>query len=316
MGTAGRERGLLPGGKCPRGRARGLQMICPKCKNEYRDGITVCADCGCGLVEASELGENYVTLLSGREDSVETMREYLEYSGIRGVETRLADGGYFYELLVPEDERQQAAKLASVFVRQKRLQKLQENPEVSRELEQQAKPKASGAYVDSRDRAEENRASAWTLLAVGGGGLVVLLLCALGVIPIPFFAGANRFMLYGILGALFAIFLVMSLVSFRSAKTYKARAEVEDTLRSEILKWSRENLRPEREKLFQDQGFQEEILYFQRTAALKEIIGRQFVNLDESFLESVLDEVYEAVFEDAAPEDGDSAEDWDGGELS
>ena len=26
-------------------------MWCPKCKNEYREGITVCADCGCELVE-------------------------------------------------------------------------------------------------------------------------------------------------------------------------------------------------------------------------------------------------------------------------
>ena len=26
-------------------------MWCPKCKAEYRDGITICADCGCPLVK-------------------------------------------------------------------------------------------------------------------------------------------------------------------------------------------------------------------------------------------------------------------------
>lgn len=26
-------------------------MWCPKCKYEYREGIKVCADCGCELVE-------------------------------------------------------------------------------------------------------------------------------------------------------------------------------------------------------------------------------------------------------------------------
>ena len=28
-------------------------MWCPKCKTEYRDGITECADCGTQLVEGS-----------------------------------------------------------------------------------------------------------------------------------------------------------------------------------------------------------------------------------------------------------------------
>src|ERR1051325_7453935 len=30
-------------------------MICPQCKAEYRQGFTVCADCGVPLVEAAEL---------------------------------------------------------------------------------------------------------------------------------------------------------------------------------------------------------------------------------------------------------------------
>ena len=28
--------------------------ICPKCKNEYRDGITHCADCDCELISINE----------------------------------------------------------------------------------------------------------------------------------------------------------------------------------------------------------------------------------------------------------------------
>ena len=27
-------------------------MWCPKCRNEYREGITKCADCGCDLVDS------------------------------------------------------------------------------------------------------------------------------------------------------------------------------------------------------------------------------------------------------------------------
>ena len=28
-----------------------MQVFCPKCKAEYREGFTVCADCGVPLVE-------------------------------------------------------------------------------------------------------------------------------------------------------------------------------------------------------------------------------------------------------------------------
>lgn len=34
------------------------RMWCPKCKTEYRDGITECADCGTKLVERDELSDN------------------------------------------------------------------------------------------------------------------------------------------------------------------------------------------------------------------------------------------------------------------
>ena len=27
---------------------------CPKCRNEYVEGMTVCADCGCALVDSPE----------------------------------------------------------------------------------------------------------------------------------------------------------------------------------------------------------------------------------------------------------------------
>ena len=34
-------------------------LICPKCKTEYREGYTVCSDCGCELIEQPKV-ENVI----------------------------------------------------------------------------------------------------------------------------------------------------------------------------------------------------------------------------------------------------------------
>jgi len=39
---------------------RGNMLICPKCETEYRDGYSVCSDCGSQLIEKSEVKEGII----------------------------------------------------------------------------------------------------------------------------------------------------------------------------------------------------------------------------------------------------------------
>ena len=49
---------------------------CPKCKNEYREGITVCPDCGEALVSEEELTD-WVSVLFGEQDEMEKLKDFL-----------------------------------------------------------------------------------------------------------------------------------------------------------------------------------------------------------------------------------------------
>ncbi|MCR5331860.1 MAG: hypothetical protein K6E62_11855 [Lachnospiraceae bacterium] len=56
---------------------------CPKCKNEYQEGITVCADCGIPLVDELPAEDDSVAVAFIEEEELANrLKEYLEFSSI------------------------------------------------------------------------------------------------------------------------------------------------------------------------------------------------------------------------------------------
>ncbi|MCM1124077.1 MAG: hypothetical protein NC416_15960 [Eubacterium sp.] len=221
---------------------------CPVCKNEYREGIRLCAECKVELVDHLE------------DEEKDQLEEQERIARMRAMLAAEADGQ------TEEDE-----------------------PE--------SRP-VYHAYQNSASKAEDNRSSAYTLLFVGIAGFILVLLIFVGVIPLYQSAGTTRYLVCGVMGAMFILFIVFGVVSMRNSKILLIKAESEDSLLSELTKWCGENLNAEQidAGLF-DEEIAEEQKYFKRTDKMKSIINDKFMNLDEALLEHFVDEYYQGLFE-------------------
>ena len=231
--------------------------FCPKCKNEYREGFRICAECKCELV-----------------DSLEALKEQAVY---------------------PKEEVQQDAFASAAALKDEFAQKSNGSGVRPRDGYK------SGIYRNNAERAEDNKSSAWTLLTVGVVGIILLVLVMAGVIPVYFY-GVTRFMVYGVMFALFILFIVMGMVSLRNSRIFAKRAESDSTLSDTMHNWCKDNLNAADidAQVFSEEesGLAEEMKYFKRIEYIKSLLSDKFMNLDEGFLEDFVDHIYSEIFEE------------------
>lgn len=153
------------------------------------------------------------------------------------------------------------------------------------------KVKYTHVYVNNEERAEENKTIAYTLLIVGCAGLLCLILIFMKRLPM---------MMSVVMGVMFLFFIVMGIISLRSSRILAGKAQKENNLTQEIKKWCLKNIiRTEIDKrLSLEEDATEEIKYFQRFEKVKAMIQNQFMNLDEGYLDRLIDELYPELFEE------------------
>ena len=297
---------------------------CPKCKSEYREGFTVCADCGSGLVDE----EQFLKLEEERAAAEQAKRLELAMQQAAGMAAGKAGGltAREAERLAAEAEsiedtaweeapdfamqeeadtdagEEGEAGMAAGLPREQAGEGIDASchePEADAGQPKRAAGIQSAAlYQDSTERANENRSSAWISLIMGSVGLVVIVLGILGIIPLHF---SNPYLFYGVMAAVFLLFIVAGIVSMKNAKLFAKKAESENSLRDAMLAWCRENLRAQEVDgaIGVDGTESEEALYFKRFECIKAKLNYQFVNLDQCFLEKFIDDsVYDMIYAD------------------
>ena len=157
-------------------------------------------------------------------------------------------------------------------------------------------------YQDKKAKAEDFKSSAYTLLLTGFLGWASLGLMELGMLPIQF-AAPGKYFTYAVMGGLFAVFILIGLLSYRSAKKYEREAENEENLTAQIKDWVHNNLSADKvkEQVPFAEDTPDEMRYFAYFAAIKESVVQTFGTLDASYVESVCEELYAELFDTDNP---------------
>ncbi len=278
---------------------------CPKCKNEYVEGITVCADCGCELVESLEAAERE-GLFWGKSEEMLDLFEFLKASGIQTAVLVDSEEEGIKELRISPKEKEKAMGYIAILLQEQKKRWLKQNPNALKQEEEhgaEQNPSRSRhqtlepSFEAAADKAENYRSGAQTLLVIGIIGMVFLGCVLFGILPIRL-SGFTGIMTGGIMGVLFLIFIVMGAQSLKSSRKYEGRAKEESELKEALLKYCRENLFAENlDSSIPDLPELEEERYFKRTEAIRRMISTKFMNLDPGFLDQFVDEIYQEYFE-------------------
>lgn len=281
---------------------------CPICKNEYKAGYTVCADCGATLVESLDEGKKAVYF--GEESELYQICDFMRANGLKNTEISFDKKEGTYELLVEPDDLLSAQKMINVYLQKiaapKEAKKREEIQQSYTEEELAAMKQAKEAYIKEMERkpyedtakiAEEYKSGADSLLIVGVIGIIALILLHLGVIPLvlpPF----TKWMITGVMGFLFVVFVFMGMASRKSYANLKVQASSDHNTKEDVINYLKENVKPEEfdaDLVADDPGM--EILYFRRMEKLKAMVNAYSEGIDASFMEYILEEVYPDIFE-------------------
>lgn len=295
---------------------------CPKCRNEYVEGMTVCADCGCALVDSPEEFPR-AGLEQGAQDKMQELVRFLTVNGVAGV--RLEETELPEEKLVTVEEKEltRAERYKAVFLKewarehpQERKEGMEAAPEEMTEA-YETEPESgqqegmdrmetkglsgSAVYENASQKAESFRSGAWMLILVGAAGLILLALAIAGFLPVRL-SGFSGVLSGLVMGVLFLAFLLSGISSLKTSRQLGGKAKKEAGLREELLAWCRDHLLAEEiDASIEELPESEEERYFKRTERIHSLIVRNFENLDEGWLEGFVDEIYTEYFD--APEE-------------
>ena len=310
-------------------------MWCPKCKIEYREGITVCADCGTELVEKLE---NLVDVCEIKgEAAVDEMLDFLHYSGMEDIKKEWVEETESFRLMVDKKEVQRAEKLVHGYLlgkeQEKETRKEQfpeddetdaseemlpesdsseiENTEVGQNITVSSHGEDSSLFDDeveeetmellySKEQKEfVKRSEKYNDVKFSGYTLIIFGILGgvyLTLTQLKIIPLSYDLVVFCILGVLFAGFLVAGVLSLIKAGKIKKEIPAEEEKMKEIKQWMEENVTEEKMSDWRDEGVSQMENDLIVSAKLRRYLMDNFPEADKAMMEKLADEFYENKF--------------------
>ena len=273
---------------------------CPKCKNEYRAGITICPDCNEELLE--ELSEaialDFVPVFHTTDVEVKNkLVKYLIHCGHKVQEetgmTENEEGEQVeaFAILVPKDDAKEALQeIHTALVYEAKQEAGEEDLKPRRRA-----PEPSTVYVDAQSRYQEYKSSGIMFLVFA----VLFLICGILNVSgmINFMASTvSLVLIFGIA----IIFAYVGITSLMKVSGLKEEASAEENVIEDILDYLKSEF-PKEEviKITPENGNTDELtseeLYFVRIAEIKNYVMSEYPDKDENYLDALIEDYYNSL---------------------
>ena len=104
-----------------------------------------------------------------------------------------------------------------------------------------------------------------------------------------------KVMLTVVMGAMFLVFVIVGIQSLRQYQTLKNQSEKEQDLENEVKKWFSDHFDTSEWDNFASDGAN---LYYERYEKMESMIRSAYPNLEETFLDHLIEELYADFFEE------------------
>ena len=279
-------------------------MWCPKCRNEYIDGVTTCVDCGCDLVDElpEEIDKTAPQVIGSVIDEAigEKFLRFFRFSGLQScaLMPHEEDDGLY--LVVSYQELERATELVRNFadleekdeidldqimpLLEEHMAEIQD--EEANELLSDLRTEASTVYVNKKDKYADLKFSGYSFIVFAFIGYVFVAINLAGVI--------NLFNHYSmaILAVVFTIFLGIGISSLRKAGKIKNLVSEEENIVEKVQDYIDEHFTDEYLATLGNGELSEEENFFHVTEILKSEVSGEFPLFNKGYIDQLVDEKY------------------------